>query len=146
MESSKLGLVNSCLSQLEGATTKREFCVGLAKGLGANMEPAVRGELLLFLTRCTSEGDLLAPNPGATIYSIMRGEDDGAANDAHPGNLVVTRDSLVNASIFAKWLQRGEPLLVVGPQASVKLKQINVLLALLAVAGQFVALIQMAVD
>jgi dynein heavy chain 2 len=116
VESSKLGMVNSCLSQVRNSGTKHEFCVGLAKGLGANMEPKVREELLTFLARLTSEGDLLATQPGASIQSIVRGEDDDGVGVPSTGKLIVTRDTLINASLIAAWLRRGEPLLLVGPE------------------------------
>ena len=116
VETSKLGMVNSCLSQVRDATTKKEFCMGLARGFGANMEPDARQELVSFLIRLTSEGDLLETPVGATIQSIIRGEDDDGVGSASTGNLVVTRDTLVNASLIAAWLRRGEPVLLVGPE------------------------------
>ena len=90
--------------------------MGMARGFGANMEPDARQELLSFLIRLTSEGELLDTPVGSTIQSIIRGEDDDGVGSASTGNLVVTRDTLVNASLIAAWLRRGEPVLLVGPE------------------------------
>ncbi len=65
-----MGILQNTLSHLEGAANKRQFACGLARGLGANLDPALREQLAAEISRWCGESKLLEPT--GDIASMIR--------------------------------------------------------------------------
>mmetsp|Transcript_17017 Transcript_17017/g.54247 ORF Transcript_17017/g.54247 Transcript_17017/m.54247 type:complete len:3325 (+) Transcript_17017:156-10130(+) len=113
VDTTKMGWVYSAISHLKAATTQRDFCCGLARGLGANLDTEAREEFLQEITRITSEGNLLEIPP-------VFGQEPVAPATGDNVDLVMTGSVQQNVALLQPWLDNNEPFLLVGPEGSGK--------------------------
>lgn len=100
----KVGVVNNALSQLKGSESATDFCVRLARGLGALLSETKRQELAEMIAKLSGDRDLLAPDD--TFYYSPTGEEQLIAVDAMRRYKAVLRP----------WIRSLQSVLLVGPE------------------------------
>ena len=110
----------SCLPTGPDDATPRGYALGVARGFGANLPLDTRHELYAEVERWSGEvlaDELLRP-PEAYREDDEDGDADGDDDAAHA--FVPTHDMRANAALVMPWLERGEPVILSGPDGAGK--------------------------
>ncbi|PRP81711.1 hypothetical protein PROFUN_10811 [Planoprotostelium fungivorum] len=123
-ETTKAGLVMSGLSTLQKVTTKGEFCTGLVRGLGSNLDVERRTAFAKEVYSWAGE------NPGKNLlqcyydakslsyrsYEGMNESIDIKYHEVINEPVVPTSDVRANADIVLSWISTNDPIIIVGPE------------------------------
>ena len=131
VETTHAGVATGALSHLVGVTCKAEFACAAVRGFGSNLPLERRTELARCIYEWVNEAPADHRQPLASYYDRQAGreqlysEDIFAAVDVDAlaaGEPLLVRTAAVqsNEQLVDPWLQRGDPLILVGPEGAGK--------------------------
>jgi len=136
VDTTRVGIVNGALSHLVGVETKEEFVVALINGFGSNLDLDARAKLAEEVFQLAGERPVDPRKPLETYYNkdakALKGYTADLSVSLQPADLVIsspaerdlpvvmTVDLQKNTALFSKWLDAGEPFLLVGPEGAGK--------------------------
>ena len=127
VETTKAGIVVSALSHFHGVATKAEFVCAAVRGFGANFAHAKRTELAKLLYNWTGEMPADHRRPLDGYYNAKSGKHELYQLDSSQqlayddftsegGPMVRTAAVQRDEHMLAPWMERMEPLILVGPE------------------------------
>jgi dynein heavy chain 2 len=146
-----LGQVNNFLSLLGENVSKTLFVDSLVKGLGANLSIEARRKLAMEIYSLTGEKPPSLGNPlnnyydsnshslKELIYDSSEQIDIKSFSSMKSNPLVKTPSALCYLNILSKWLEQGNPFIIIGPEGCGK--SILIHNAVMAVKGCSISII-----
>ena len=127
VETTKAGVVLTALSHFHGVTSKAEFVCAAVRGFGSNLVHAKRAELAKLLYNWTGEIPADHRRPLDGYFDQKRGKQQLYALDesqqltyedfdSEGGPMVRTASVQRDEHMLIPWMERMEPLILVGPE------------------------------
>jgi dynein heavy chain 2, cytosolic len=126
VDTTMVGTVLNGLSQLRAAQSKSEFVVGLIRGLGGNFDVETRTDLAREVFKWCRER---APDMSAPLNCYASGNSLESFSSSQPDSRDLTRENLSRGKILvptvaaqrdiatlSRWVEDGDPFIVVGPE------------------------------
>lgn len=121
--STKVGLVSTCLSHLEGATAKGDFIMGLIRGMGSNLDIPTRAEFATAVFEWCGERQPDRKDPlnctfDGSFQTYLPDDTDLVPEElsATSPPIINTVDVQRNRDLVKPWLKSMEPFILVGPE------------------------------
>ena len=130
VETTKAGVVHGALSHLVGVASKPEFTCAAVRGFGSNLYPEKRAELARLLYSWTNEAPADHRRPLDGFYNKPMAKHDLYADEqvaisfdeltSDEGAMVRTASVQRDEHMLEPWMERMEPLILVGPEGAGK--------------------------